>query len=344
MAKQTSYTYKLSKVQQDDLVNVLKTGNYRPVSLEHTIIAAEGPDCRINLYRSGKCLIQGKGASDFVLFVLEPLVLQEASLGYEEDLTPEVFEAHMGIDESGKGDFFGPLVIASAYVDRDVTKALKDMNVRDSKSISSDKRVLEMARDLRKLLNGRYSMVTIGPTAYNRLYTQIRNVNKMLAWAHARAIENLLEKVPACPRAISDQFGNKKQVESALMKKGQNINLVQRHKAESDPAVAAASILARAGFVTALKKMGAALDMTLPKGASSAVQDAAVGLVEKRGPSALLENAKCHFKTTDVVLSRLGLNRSELGPNGQAMSQVVKRSFKRSPRKKKDTPTSGPSE
>ena len=81
------------------------------------------------LYSSGKCLVQGKGAFDFVQFVLEPLVLGEVQTGYDEVLSPEMFEPHMGVDESGKGDFFGPLVICAVYADRELATKFQEMGV-----------------------------------------------------------------------------------------------------------------------------------------------------------------------------------------------------------------------
>jgi ribonuclease HIII len=321
MPQRTSFTVKLTPEQQDALVALLKSGNFRPREVEHTRVAAEGPDCNIALYKSGKCLVQGRGAQDWVTFVLEPQILQEARLGYEEVLTPELSQPHMGIDESGKGDFFGPLVIAAAYVDEQLAGAFKELNVRDSKTITSDRKAEEMARDLRRLLGNRFALVTIGPRAYNRLYASMRNVNRILAWGHARAIENLLDRVPECRRAVSDQFGPKRQIEQALMKKGRNIRLEQRPRAESDPAVAAASVLARAGFLAALRDLTKKLEVEVPKGASGLVQEAAQKIVEKQGPHVLLDVAKCHFRTTDAVLGKLSLERSVLGPDGAAISK-----------------------
>ena len=324
MSQQNSFTYKLTPEQQAIFVNIVQQGNYRPVEREHTIIAAKAENCQISLYKSGKCLVQGKGASDFVTFTLEPMVLGAAGLGYEDVIDPEGLEARMGIDESGKGDLFGPIVIAGAYADETIVKAMREINVRDSKNISSDKKILDIGREIRRLLGNRFSLVKIGPQAYNRLYAKMRNVNTLLSWGHARAIENLLETVPDCPKAISDQFGKKEQVEQALMKKGQSIELIQRHKAESDLAVAAASILARESFVLALRDMEKKYDMEFPKGASAAVKEAAVKLVEKHGPSVMLETVKCHFKTTDEVLEKLGHDRSVLGPEGAATSRPKK--------------------
>jgi len=310
--KNNSFTFKLSPEQQREIVRRLSDPKYLPQQVPHTQIAASLPDCRINLYRSGKLLVQGKAAREWIEFVLEPEVLKQVVLGYEDVLDPEAIQPHMGIDESGKGDFFGPLVIASAYVDEPLVEKLREIGVRDSKKISSDNVALGMARDIRKILGDRCAMVTIGPKAYNRMYAKIGNVNKMLAWGHARAIENLLEKVPDCPRALSDKFGPTHQIERALMGKGKKIRLDQRTKAESDPAVAAASILARAGFIYALMKMGKQHGFEVPKGASDKVRRAAERLVADKGPGILLDVAKCHFRTTDKVLSEVGYSRQDL--------------------------------
>lgn len=322
MVKQTSFSYSLTAEQQSLLMDLIRGGSYRPAHVPHTKMAVKTPDCGINLYKSGKCLIQGKGAEEFVMYVMEPLVLQQATLGYEDIIKSEEYEDHMGIDESGKGDFFGPLVVVGAFSDSEIVQEMREMGVRDSKSITSDNKALDMGRSLRKLLGKRFAVVKIGPEAYNRLYAKMRNVNTMLAWAHARAIENLLEAVPNCPKAISDQFGSKTQVEKSLMKKGREIELVQRPKAESDIAVAAASVIARELFLRALYDLGKKYNLEIPKGASAGVRNIAIELVKKEGPEVLLQTVKCHFKTTDVVLSETKHNRSELGAEGQAVSKA----------------------
>jgi ribonuclease HIII len=312
--KTNSFTFKLNEEQQKETYKLLSNPKYIQQKVPHTQIAVSIPDCRINLYNSGKLLVQGKAAQEWITFTLETEILKEAVLGYEDFHDPEAFQPHMGIDESGKGDFFGPLVIASAYVNEELVEKLREMGVRDSKKISSDNVALGMARDIRKLLGDRCAMVTIGPRSYNRMYSKIGNVNKMLAWGHARAIENLLEKVPDCPRALSDKFGPTHQIERALMDKGKKIRLDQRTKAESDPAVAAASILARAGFVYALQQMGKKHNFEVPKGASDKVRREAEKLVAYNGPGILLDTAKCHFRTTDKVLAEVGYSRKDLPP------------------------------
>lgn len=316
-----SFSFTLDETQQQELVAHLRSGNFLPTTVPHSIYAARTRDCSIVVYKSGKCVVQGKGAEEFVTFQLEPMILMKASHGYDEVLSPEKFSPHMGVDESGKGDFFGPMVIAAAYTDENLSRAMKEIGVRDSKAISSDSRLLDIAKQLRALLNGRFALVTINPGKYNQLYASIKNLNRLLSWGHARAIENMLVIEPGCPLAISDQFGNPAQVKRALMQKGKGIELVQRHKAESDPAVAAASILAREGFLRGLHEYSTRYGIKLPKGASDAVQAAAVQLVKQHGPQILLEVAKCHFKTADAVLARAGSDRSVLGPTGAVVSK-----------------------
>lgn len=325
---QNSFTFKLTEIQQETLLALLQGGNYRPAEVPYTRIAVKAPDCNINLYTSGKLLVQGKGAREFVEFTLEPLVLGEATLGYEAVVDPNLNATRMGVDESGKGDFFGPLVIAAAYVDETLVKAMQALDVKDSKAIKSDKKALAIGAELRKLLGRRFALVAIGAAAYNRLYAKMRSVNRILAWGHARAIENLLEVVPNCPTAISDQFGSKESVERALMKAGRGIELIQRHRAESDLAVAAASILARERFLTDMQKMRDNYKTDIPKGASAAVCTAAVELIRKHSPETLLSTVKCHFKTTDAVLQELGLSRSMLPPEGQIVSKPYTRPTK----------------
>lgn len=208
----------------------------------------------------------------------------------------------IGIDESGKGDYFGPLVIAAVFVDATTHGELKLMEVRDSKKIS-DGRILEMAPDIKTICP--HSIIAIGPQKYNELYAKIKNLNRLLAWGHAKALENLLERGVTCERAISDQFGDERLILNVLQEKGRKIVLEQRPKAESDLAVAAASILARAEFLLRLKRLSNEVGTTLPKGASPAVELAAKMIIKKHGRDRLGTVAKLHFKTTQAVLAGL---------------------------------------
>ncbi len=210
-------------------------------------------------------------------------------------------KGHIGTDESGKGDYFGPLVVAGIYVPDEQIEVLKELGVKDSKRLS-DNRVRQIAEVVRK--GYKHSIVAIGPEKYNELYGKLRNLNRILAWAHARVIENILEEVP-CGKAITDQFGDRLYVEKALMKKGRNIELVQMPKAEEDLAVAAASILARAEFLKRMYFLSQDYGIDLPKGSSPMAEEAGLKLVRKHGPDVLDKVAKKHFKLTPRILDLL---------------------------------------
>lgn len=210
-------------------------------------------------------------------------------------------EFYIGIDESGKGDFFGPLVIAGVVSNEALNEKLLKLGVKDSKKLS-DKRVLELADEIKKSYI--YNIVIIKPRRYNEL-TKKLNLNRLLAWGHARVIENLLEEAEKknlnIKRAISDRFGDESYLLNALMKKGEKIELIQRHKAEGDPAVASASILARAEFITQLGEISKKYEIEFPKGVSPKVISAANEFVKKFGKDELLNVAKIHFKTTNLI-------------------------------------------
>jgi ribonuclease HIII len=280
----------------------LQAHNYKFREVPYARFAAEKEKTNVVFYESGKLVVQGKGTQEFVEFVLEPEILKEARLGYETVLNPELLLPRLGVDESGKGDFFGPLCIAGVYVNEAVIKSWKDSGIRDSKNISSDNRIKDLAELIRKTPGCITSVVPVGNEAYNRLFAKMRSVNTMLAWGHARVIENLMGQkhrmVPPPVRAISDQFASNKQVVAkALMPLGREIELVQKHRAEEDLAVAAASILARNEFVTRLSALEKQFGQKLPKGASAAVDAAAKEFINKHGAENLTKVAKMHFRT-----------------------------------------------
>jgi len=298
----TSYTCKLSDEQASLLKSWLQAHGYKFREVPYARFAAEKEKTNLVFYESGKLVVQGKGTQEFIEFVLEPEILKEARLGYEAVLNPELLFPRLGVDESGKGDFFGPLCIAGVYVNESVVNAWKDAGIRDSKNISSDQRIKELAELIRDTAGCVCAVVPIGNEAYNRLYVKMRSVNTMLAWGHARVIENLMGQKhrmnPPPVRAISDQFAsNKDVVAKALMTLGREIELVQKHRAEEDLAVAAASILARHEFVSRLKALGKQFEMTFPKGASAAVDAAAKEFIAKFGADKLPVVAKMHFRT-----------------------------------------------
>lgn len=212
---------------------------------------------------------------------------------------------YIGTDESGKGDYFGPLVIGAVCVTRENIDLLKLLDVKDSKT-TTDKKARRIAHDLIKDVP--CATVVIGAEKYNELYARIRNLNRLLAWGHARAIENLLDKCNV-DLAITDQFGDPKLVEGALMKKGREIRLVQQTKAETHIGVAAASIIARATFLEYLDRYYSEYGVTFPKGAGPQVDQAAAEYCRKYGYDNLSKVAKMHFKNSKKVSNLLEANR-----------------------------------
>lgn len=303
MSGPSTFTYKLTEEQGTALEAILKRLNFQFREVPHTRYAGAREKVNIALYNSGKLVIQGKDGKEFVEFVLEPEVLMEARLGYEEVLNPDTLLPRIGVDESGKGDFFGPLCVAGVYVNEGIVREWKEAGIQDSKNISSDRKMADLSEIIRNTPGAVYDVVCIGNDAYNRLHKTMGSVNKVLAWGHARVIENLMgrrhQMKPEPVRAISDQFAaSKATVGKALMSLGQEIELIQRHKAEEDLAVAAASILARNEFVTRLKSLGEQHELEFPKGASKKVEEVGRDFVKKLGADRLPAVAKMHFRTS----------------------------------------------
>ena len=348
MAK-TSYTFELTNDQQEILLGIMVNGNYRKREVPYSLWSIEGNGFNATLYSKEKhgkrkLCVQGSGAEDFVLFTLEPQVLGAASLGYEEVLNPETLAPHGGSDESGKGDFFGPLVVCCAYVDERISAAIDEftytvtdrndnvrklkLEVKDCKRMS-DTQVLVAGAKLRALLGeDGYAVVKLGPAAYNRLYAKIQNINRMLAWAHGTAIEELLQKKRSVTRVVVDQFApTEATINRALKPLGRSAVIDQYHKAESDPAVAIASVIAREIFLREIQKMSAEVFGSsasasgigsIPIGSSDPrVRELAETMVKRNGPVWLMNHCKAHFQTADKVLAACGFSRSDLPPEGR---------------------------
>lgn len=313
----TSHTAALTKDQVELLRGVLREGGFDFESKPHAVFAARKGKLNVIVYEKGpKVLVQGKDTGDFVRFTLEPQVLGEARLGYEEVLEPELFEPHFGVDESGKGDFFGPLVVAGVFTDATIARSLIDAGVMDSKRISSPARIRKLADAIRQTPGVAAELVSIGPERYNEMIASFGNLNRLLAWGHARVIEKLAAARPECPRALSDQFARPEVLERALRDKGITLKLDQRTKGESDIAVAAASILARERFIDWIDKTSAACGIRLPLGASDAVIQAGRALVARHGGDALKKTAKLHFRTTASVRAESPTGDDNSGPAG----------------------------
>ena len=307
MANQ-SYVCTIDTAQCDELYALLTARGWEISQGPYMKFKASGERVSVAAYESGKLVVQGKGMEEFILYTLEPQILHTFGFGYDavtgtsaEGAAEEAVTPHGGIDESGKGDFFGPLIIAGVCVDENSGGLLKKLGVCDSKLIHSSAKITKLAESIRLAVPNGYTQVTLMPETYNRLYDKIGNLNRLLAWGHARVIENLLEKNPGCPRMISDKFGSEHLIRNALMERGRKIVLDQHVRAESDVAVAAASILARDGFLRGMAQLSAECKVELPRGAGPQVKAAARKIFAERGMDIFRICAKCHFKTLSEI-------------------------------------------
>ena len=270
-------------------------------------LTMRGSGWSVRFYESGKLVIQGHDVDDPVDAIrdLVRLAPERVTATQKTPETPSLTNLvlpRVGSDESGKGDYFGPLVTAAVLLPDDGTqREFVERGVRDSKSMGL--REVEqlgpwiMRRSIAKA-------VAIGPERYNSLHREMRSVNRVLGWAHARALEDVLTRGTAS-LAVADQFGDPSFIQRALFERGKQIDLRQMPKAESDTAVAAASVVARCEFLRRMRRLGVDVGTELPRGASEQVIEVAVALAEKHGFGMLRRIAKLHFKTTEKVRARL---------------------------------------
>ncbi len=256
----------------------------------YTHFQAKKASLSCSLYLSGKLTVQGSGSEEFIEIVLPSYTYNDAS-----------FDPHIGSDETGKGDFFGPLCVSAVFVNKESLPYLQKLGVKDSKEMN-DTRIMAIAKDVEThTIN---QTICLFPETYNRLYARFKNLNKLLGWAHFEVLHKVSLK-SHCRKALVDQFANPRLMEEIVSYKESSLILEQRTKAESDIAVAAASILARAAFLEGLKKMEEDFSVVLPKGASSAVANAALKIARESGTALLDKVSKIHFKTYKETLGRL---------------------------------------
>jgi len=306
--KLASYTIKLDDAQMEKLKAVCVARGWTPFEVQYTRFAFKADHLKVNVsaYTSGKVVIAGKGTEDFVRDVIEPEVTGAAKLGYDDVLHPEWFEAHAGLDESGKGDFFGPLIAATVIADKPAIESWIKAGVKDSKKIAE----LQIFR-LEKIIRETRGVVVrtrfCGMPKYNELMAKPRaNLNLLLAWMHAGALlDGLAEK--RVPWGLLDQFSEQPLVQRELAKKGlEGFELKMRTKAEEDPVVAAASIVARAEFQRQMGELSKKFGERLQKGAGPLVKEQGARIIEKFGARALGEFAKLHFRTAYEVVKAAG--------------------------------------
>ncbi len=301
--KVTIYTEKLNLEQMEKLRIICEGKSWEPFDVAYARFAFKGPKVNVVGYESGKVVVQGKGTEDFIVNVLEPEVTGTVKFGYDEVLRPEWFEPHAGLDESGKGDFFGPLVSACVIAEKPAIDRWRKAGIRDSKRIG-DSGIAKYDKMIRETPGVVAKVVFCSMPRYNELMAKPRaNLNLLLAWQHAQALTKALEE-KWVPWGMLDQFSKQPLVQRYF--KNDKFDLRMQTKAEEDPVVAAASIVARAEYVRQVKKLSDRLGEPLQKGASAKVREQAIRLVEKLGAPALREFAKLHFRTAHEVIAACG--------------------------------------
>jgi ribonuclease HIII len=258
------------------------------------------PDLKIFAPRAQEGLVIIKGSKSTEFCAKYKAILTGASSWPNQTVS----SAKIGIDESGKGDLFGPLVIAGVVLTQESEIVLARHGVRDSKTLS-DAQILELAQLIRA--NCPVEVLVLLPPDYNIAYERHgRNLNRLLAWGHAQIITKLSRRF-SVDKAISDQFGDKSLLVEALAAEACQIPVEQRPHAESDLAVAAASVIARAEFVAAIQDYTQKAKIEIPLGASaSQVKEIGKQIYRRWGRQGLERIAKMHFKTIQEIISEVG--------------------------------------
>lgn len=304
--KLSSYTIKLADAQMERLRAICDAKGWQPFDVAYARYAFKGPDANVTAYQSGKVVVAGKGTEEFVTMTLEPEVTGEPRLGYDEVLNAEWFEPHAGLDESGKGDFFGPVVAATVIAERDAINAWIKAGAKDSKRLA-ESQILKLDKLIRGTSGAVVETVFCSMRKYNELMARPRaNLNSLLAWQHGTALIAALNR-KRVERGLLDQFSEQPLVQRELKRRGvEGFRLEMRTKAESDPVVAAASVAARAEYVRLMRRLSERFGEPLQKGAGPAVKVQAAQIIERFGVQALGDFAKLHFRTAYEVVRDAG--------------------------------------
>jgi ribonuclease HIII len=310
--KKSMYNLKLTPAQLDKLGEVLHGRGWPTREVQYARHAFDGDGVKVVAYESGKLVVQGKKTEDFVSHILEPEVTGEVLLGYEEVNNPEWFEPHAGLDESGKGDLFGPVVSACVIADGPMVKSWMAAGIRDSKTIT-DGAILKMARQIAATQGVVIKTAFTSMPKYNELYLKFgENLNKFLAWLHGRALNDALDlRQPKW--GLLDQFTKQPLVQKYV--KDRDFDLQMRTKAESDPVVAAASIIARATWLDQMKKLEELAGHKIPKGSGAQAKQTAKEIFQRVGEARMPEFCKMHFKTAYEAMGKTPPAKKAWNPN-----------------------------
>ncbi|MFT4541574.1 MAG: ribonuclease HIII [Planctomycetota bacterium] len=300
MAQQTQVVV-LPFAERQALRDRMNAGAFEFRRVPHALFSVKGEGVVATLYKSGKFVVQGPDPGSFLARYTSvdasELAISVPKGASKPDEIERLDVVTVGSDETGKGDFFGPLVVAAVRVTPEQVEAVRAEGITDSKKLT-DPRALQLGAWIREHLP--FALAVLDPEDYNRTYASYRNLNPMLADLHAQAIRKLVQPKM---RVVVDQFANERLMREALEDTG--VELFQATKGERNPAVAAASIVARQEFLVRLRELSERFDIELAKGAGAQVDRAGVNFARTHGIDGLGQVAKMHFKTLDKV--RAGL-------------------------------------
>lgn len=287
-----TFVTQLDPILAEKMQSDLTERGFTITTPQYTIFSAKKPGVSCTFYTSGKLMVQGKDKDDFIIFYLEPEILKNVNYSHPKSAIDQT--KRIGCDEAGKGDFFGPLCVASFFYNPEQTDFLLGLKVNDSKTIN-DKKIVEIARELKKSCE--YEVITLFPKKYNELYSKFQNLNTLLGWAHIKAMSILSDRV-GCKDILLDQFAKPPFMQNLLGRTAyRTLKLTERTKAEEDIAVACASILARDAFLSGMDSLSKEFEMEIPKGASKKVISAGKKFLSVHGRGNLDRVSKTHFKT-----------------------------------------------
>ena len=296
MSNQNTFTVEFKQDEYQKIKDSLLAHNWveESDSNQYVTFRLKSPTGSVaTMYFSGKLVFQGK--EDFTSVI--------STLKKDEGASEQEFKPHIGVDEVGKGDYFGPLVVVSCFVNEEFLEKVKLLGFADSKKFS-DKRISNLFNTVREYPY--YYSSIVYPNEYNKMTEMYKNASLLLAKQHSLVIEkgikDLEQKGIECEYVVIDQFStSKSRVLDELGELSKKYKLIQFHKGESDIAVACASIIARGIFIEQWSKMNNKYDFVFPKGASNVIDNAKL-FVSRYGKEELSNVAKISFKTTKEVL------------------------------------------
>ena len=305
-------TLKVSENTKREMVEFFEDFK-RPKTPAYAVFQADDADTVVTLYESGKAVFQGRSADISARMWME----RERHLNPTKELDmknsdekkkekteiyvdPKIYNStSIGSDEVGTGDYFGPIVVTAAFVEKENIPFLEELGVKDSKKMD-DNKILEIVPQIIKKIP--YSSIILTNKEYNLKYTEDTNMNKIKAILHNKVLFELSNKYKS-DYIIVDEFA-KPYVYYNYLKTTPNVvrNITFMTKGETKSlAVACASLISRYIFINEFDKLGELVDTFLPKGASDKVDTVGATIVKKYGFDKLNEIAKLNFKNTEKI-------------------------------------------